>query len=130
MREVSRPAGSRSRFPSSAGSAPAQCRRRPAGRSRPPVAGNLPPGEYFATEIVGDSVDRVAPEGARIIVNAADRTPRDGNFYIFSHRGEPTVKRYRSKPVRDSSRSAPIRRTSRSSSKTAAGTASGASFGL
>jgi SOS-response transcriptional repressor LexA len=64
------------------------------------VAGNLPPGEYFATEIVGDSMDRVAPEGAYIIVNAADRNPRDGNIYIFSHRGEPTVKRYRSKPVR------------------------------
>jgi SOS-response transcriptional repressor LexA len=64
------------------------------------VVGNLPPGEYFATEIVGDSMDRVAPEGAYIIVNAADRNPRDGNIYIFSHRGEPTVKRYRSKPVR------------------------------
>jgi SOS-response transcriptional repressor LexA len=64
------------------------------------VVGNLAPGEYFATEIVGDSVDRIAPEGARIIVNAADRNPRDGNFYIFSHRGEPTVKRYRSRPVR------------------------------
>jgi SOS-response transcriptional repressor LexA len=64
------------------------------------VVGNLAPGEYFATEVVGDSVDRIAPEGARIIVNAADRNPRDGNFYIFSHRGEPTLKRYRSKPVR------------------------------
>jgi SOS-response transcriptional repressor LexA len=64
------------------------------------VVGNLGSGEYFATEIVGDSVDRIAPEGARIIVNAADRNPRDGNFYIFSHRGEPTVKRYRSRPVR------------------------------
>lgn len=64
------------------------------------VVGGLPPGEYFATEVVGDSVDRVAPEGARIVVNAADRNPRDGNFYIFSFRGEPTVKRYRSKPVR------------------------------
>jgi SOS-response transcriptional repressor LexA len=64
------------------------------------IAGGLPPGEYFATEIVGDSVDRIAPEGARIIVNAADRNPRDGKFYIFAHHGEPTVKRYRSKPVR------------------------------
>lgn len=64
------------------------------------VVGNLPPGEYFATEVVGDSMDRVAPEGAYIIVNAADRNPRDGNIYIFSHRGEVTVKRYRSKPVR------------------------------
>lgn len=64
------------------------------------VAGVLPSGEYFATEVVGDSVDRIAPEGARIIVNAADRSPRDGKFYIFSLRGEPTVKRYRSKPVR------------------------------
>jgi SOS-response transcriptional repressor LexA len=43
------------------------------------IAGNLPPGEYFATEVVGDSVDRVAPEGARIIVNSADRSPKDGS---------------------------------------------------
>lgn len=64
------------------------------------VVGDLPPGDYFATTVVGDSTDRVAPEGARLIVNAADRHPRDGKFYIFSLRGETTFKRYRSRPVR------------------------------
>lgn len=64
------------------------------------VVGNLPPGQYFATPVKGDSMDRVAPEGASIIVNSADRSPRDGHFYLFSLRGETTFKRYRSKPVR------------------------------
>jgi SOS-response transcriptional repressor LexA len=90
------------------------------------VVGNLGSGEYFATEIVGDSVDRIAPEGARIIVNAADRNPRDGNFYIFSHRGEPTVKRYRSRPVRRLEPFSTNPTTSPSSLARRAGTASGA----
>lgn len=64
------------------------------------VVGNLPGGEYFATTVVGDSMNLVAPDGAKIIVNAADRSPRDGQFYLCSLRGETTFKRYRSKPVR------------------------------
>jgi phage repressor protein C with HTH and peptisase S24 domain len=64
------------------------------------VVGDLPSGEYFATEVVGDSMDRIAPEGARVVVNASDRTPKDGNFYLFSLKGETTFKRYRSRPVR------------------------------
>lgn len=64
------------------------------------VAGNLPTGVYFATRVVGDVVDRVAPDGAYIIINAADRNPRDGKYYVFVHKGEPMMMRYRSRPVR------------------------------
>lgn len=64
------------------------------------VAGNLPNGEYFATEVKGDSMNLISPEGSRIIVNVSDRSPRDGRYYLFNLRGETTYKRYRSKPIR------------------------------
>lgn len=63
-----------------------------------PVA-DLPGGEYFATLVRGDSMDRISPEGSRIIVNASDRDPRPGRYYLFSLRGEATYKRYESDPV-------------------------------
>ncbi|MES2494607.1 MAG: S24 family peptidase [Pseudomonadota bacterium] len=63
-----------------------------------PIA-DLPGGEYFATVVRGDSMDRISPEGSRIIVNASDREPRPGRYYLFSHRGEATYKRYESEPV-------------------------------
>lgn len=60
---------------------------------------DLPGGEYFATDVVGDSMDRVSPEGSRIVVNIADRDPVPGRFYLFSLRGEATYKRYQEEPV-------------------------------
>lgn len=60
---------------------------------------DLPAGEYFATDVRGDSMDRISPEGSRLIVNAADRTPVAGRYYIFSLRGETTFKRYADDPV-------------------------------
>ena len=63
------------------------------------VVGDLPSGDYFATDVRGDSMDRVSPEGSRIIVNAADRTPKPGGYYVFSVRGDTTFKRYQKKPV-------------------------------
>ena len=63
-----------------------------------PVTG-LPGGEYFATVVRGDSMDRVSPEGSRIIVNVSDREPRPGRYYLFSLRGEATYKRFQSDPV-------------------------------
>ena len=63
------------------------------------VADGLPAGEWFATDVRGDSMDRVAPEGARIFVNARDKQPVPGGFYLFSLRGETTFKRYYDDPV-------------------------------
>lgn len=64
------------------------------------VVEGLPPGRWFATDVHGDSMDRVSPEGSRIFVNGDDRTPRPGGFYLFSLRGEATYKRYYSDPVK------------------------------
>lgn len=60
----------------------------------------LGPGEWFATDVKGDSMDRVSPEGSRIFVNAADRLLVSGRFYLFSLRGETTFKRYYDEPVK------------------------------
>jgi transcriptional regulator with XRE-family HTH domain len=60
---------------------------------------DLPGGEYVATDVRGDSMDRISPEGSRIIIDINDREPKPGKFYVFSLRGETTFKRFRSEPV-------------------------------
>lgn len=60
---------------------------------------DLPGGDYFATDVRGDSMDRVSPEGSRVVVNVNDREPQPGKFYLFSLRGETTYKRFRNDPV-------------------------------
>jgi SOS-response transcriptional repressor LexA len=54
----------------------------------------LEPGDYFGTRVRGVSMNRIAPDGAMIIVNRADREPIRGRRYIFNHRGQTTFKRY------------------------------------
>jgi SOS-response transcriptional repressor LexA len=54
----------------------------------------LEPGDYFGTRVRGASMNRIAPDGALIIVNRADREPLRGRRYIFNHRGQTTFKRY------------------------------------
>lgn len=49
-------------------------------------------GDFFATRVVGDSMDRVSPEGSIIVVNRADREVVTGRHYIFSIKGETTYK--------------------------------------
>ncbi len=58
----------------------------------------LDPGDYFATKVRGDSMDRISPEGSTIIVNRAEKDPLPGRRYIFARRGETTYKRYESDP--------------------------------
>jgi len=60
----------------------------------------LPPANYFATEVRGDSMDRVAPNGARLIVNADELIPNPGGYFLFSLRGETTFKRFYDDPIR------------------------------
>ncbi len=60
---------------------------------------DLEPGSYFATTVVGDSMDRVSPEGSRVIVNTDERDPLPGRRYIFSHRGKTTYKRFENHPI-------------------------------
>lgn len=63
------------------------------------AADGLGLGEWFATDVMGDSMDRVSPDGSRIFVNAAERALVNGGYYLFSLRGETTYKRYYSEPV-------------------------------
>jgi SOS-response transcriptional repressor LexA len=63
---------------------------------------DLPKGEWIVLEVRGDSMDRIAPEGAFICVNTTDKTPANDKFYVFSTPdGGATFKRYRAgKPPR------------------------------
>jgi SOS-response transcriptional repressor LexA len=63
--------------------------------------GDLPKGEWIALIVDGDSMDRIAPDGAIILVNRNDDRLIDGKYYIFSlEGGEATFKRYRRDPSR------------------------------
>lgn len=57
-------------------------------------------GEWFALTVQGDSMDRLSPDGSRIIVNKADRNLVSGKPYVFSIRGETTYKVWRPEPAR------------------------------
>lgn len=61
----------------------------------------LPPGEWVAIEVEGDSMDRIAQDGSIIIVNRRDRKPVNRRFYVFvANDGETTFKRFRDTPDR------------------------------
>lgn len=60
--------------------------------------GELGPGEYFATRVRGDSMDRIAPDDALLIVNRQDIHLVRGGRYIFSLSGKTTFKRYGEDP--------------------------------
>lgn len=51
-------------------------------------------GDFFALKVIGNSMDRVSPDGSIIVVNRADRTPVNGAYFVFSVRGETTYKRW------------------------------------
>ena len=64
------------------------------------VAG-LPPGDWAAFEIDGDSMDRIAPNNSIIIVDRRDKVLRNERLYVIAtDAGEATFKRYRSGPDR------------------------------
>jgi len=52
----------------------------------------------IALKVRGRSMDRIAPEGATIIVDLNDRSLVDGRHYIFRHDGRATFKTYRRGP--------------------------------
>lgn len=59
----------------------------------------LPPGEYFATDVKGDSMDRISPDGSRLVVNTSDKELIRGKPYLFSCSGETTYKLWESVPI-------------------------------
>lgn len=61
------------------------------------LAADLPRGDWVAFEVSGDSMDRIAPDGASIFVNRSDQRLVNDKFYVFqTDEGEATFKRYRS----------------------------------
>lgn len=71
----------------------------PSGAETFPV-GDLPPGKWFALKVQGDSMNRVAPEGAIIFVNADDRVLKPKHFYVVEAPEGSTFKRYFDGPPR------------------------------
>lgn len=60
------------------------------------IAVDLPKGSWIALRVRGDSMDRLAPDGAVIFVNRSDRNLREDQFYVFAiGAGATTFKRYR-----------------------------------
>lgn len=55
---------------------------------------DLGKGDFFATRVRGDSMDRLSPEGSIIIVDRNDKQLIGGKCYIFSIKGETTFKMY------------------------------------
>lgn len=60
---------------------------------------DLPPGTYFATEVRGDSMDRISPEGSMIVVNIADKRLISNKPYVFALGSGTTYKLFRREPV-------------------------------
>lgn len=51
-------------------------------------------GDFFATRVKGDSMDRLSPEGSIIIVDRNDKQLQNGKCYVFAVDGETTFKMY------------------------------------
>lgn len=64
------------------------------------AASGLPPGDWIALSVEGDSMDLVSPPGSVIFVNRADTRLVDGGFYVVSTDSDhgTTYKRYRATP--------------------------------
>lgn len=60
----------------------------------------LPPGDWLALRVDGDSMDKVAPDGSIIAINRRDRRLISGKYYVFADRGAATFKKYIDKPTR------------------------------
>lgn len=60
------------------------------------VAVDLPKGRWIALRVKGDSMDRLAPDGAIIFVDRSDDNLKEDHFYVFAvGAGAATFKRYR-----------------------------------
>jgi len=65
------------------------------------TAAGLPPGDYIALIVKGDSMDRISPPESRIIINRKEkRLVSNACYVIADENGEATYKRYRADPMR------------------------------
>lgn len=61
----------------------------------------LPPGDWFALTVEGDSMDRISPPGSIIFVNRRDKKLVPNACYVIANEaGHATYKRYRPNPER------------------------------
>ncbi len=64
-------------------------------------ATGLPPGDWFALTVQGDSMDKISPPGSIIFVDRRDKKLVPNACYVIANeQGEATYKRYRSNPDR------------------------------
>jgi SOS-response transcriptional repressor LexA len=62
---------------------------------------DLPPGDWIALQVIGDSMDRISPPESIIFVNRRDkRLVANACYVIADENGEATYKRYRPNPER------------------------------
>ena len=61
--------------------------------------GDLPTGDYFALDVRGDSMDRIAPDGSKIIVDRHKTDLVHKKFYVFLENRSTTFKRAMLKPT-------------------------------
>ncbi len=62
---------------------------------------DLPPGDWIALDVSGDSMNRISPHGSRILANRRDRRLVPNACYVIAlESGEATYKRYRPDPDR------------------------------
>lgn len=62
---------------------------------------DLPPGDWIALDVSGDSMNRISPDGSRILANRRDRRLVPNACYVIAlESGEATYKRYRPDPDR------------------------------
>lgn len=61
---------------------------------------DLAAGDWLAFDVVGDSMNVVAPDGSRVFVNRAQREPISGCLYAFVTDDGATFKRFRANPDR------------------------------
>jgi len=63
--------------------------------------GSLPPGDWIALKVIGDSMDRISPPDSTILVNRSDRRLVPNACYVIADtNGDATYKRYRPDPMR------------------------------
>lgn len=60
--------------------------------------GDLGSGDFFALRVMGDSMNRVSPEGSIVAVNRSERELITDKPYIFSYRGETAYKLWQPDP--------------------------------
>lgn len=59
----------------------------------------LPPGDWIALRVVGDSMNRISPPDSTILVNRSDRRLVPNGLYVIAdEEGNATYKRYRPGP--------------------------------